>query len=297
MNKEIVTLDKLFKKLKAGDQKAITSKAKYEVSEYENIKLEKNTIGGIFHNNIICIDIDNEESFTIFKNLYPNWGNMCRLNTDKGIHFFFRKKPNNQYSKNQVANLYRGTKCVFIGGFTADFLSNIKKGGDYSENNYSLIYDRNNPKRKLIYGDILELPVELFPLVDKFQKRISFDTNVTENRWDYVNKICKQVYNMKNAWAHYSKEEKTKIINKFAKNLCFILGKTSNIPIFKEEFFNFGKAGTQKREEMDFQEEILSELEGKCTVLQGRVVFINENGELEDYIVSKGRLKANKHLF
>ena len=185
---------------------------------------------------------------------------------------------------------------MFIYGFTADFLSNIKRSSDISENNYSLIYDKNNPKRKIIWGNIEDLPVELFPLLDKNNSRIKFDTSIKENRWDYVNDICKQVYNMKNAWAHKNKEEKVDIINNFAKNLCYILGKTNNIPTFNEDFFEYGKDGTKKRDIEDFQEEVLREFEEKCTVLMGRVVFINEEGNLEDYIVSKGRLRVNKAL-
>ena len=147
---------------------------------------------GFSNDNIICIDIDNELSLDIFKTCFPNWQSYCRLITNKGIHFFFKKKHNNQYTKNQLSNLYRGTKCVFIGGFTADFLTNIKKDSSFSENNYSLIYDQNNPNRKIIWGDIPIFPVELFPLVDRYNKRISFDTNIKENRWDYVNEICKK---------------------------------------------------------------------------------------------------------
>ena len=84
-------LEKLFKKLKAGNGKAIVNKEKYEVSEYEELKKQYTTIGGIFQNNIIAIDIDNEVSLEIFKQSFPNWQNMCHLITNKGVHFFFKK--------------------------------------------------------------------------------------------------------------------------------------------------------------------------------------------------------------
>ena len=289
-----MTLSFLFKQLKAGNAKAITSKLKYEVNEFEKLKKEKQTIGGIFNDNIICIDIDNELSLDIFKTCFPNWQSYCRLITNKGIHFFFKKKHNNQYTKNQLSNLYRGTKCLFIGGFTADFLTNIKKDSSFSENNYSLIYDQNNPNRKIIWGDIPTFPVELFPLVDRYNKRINFDTNIKENRWDYVNEICKKIHNYKNKWAHQKQEVKLYLLNNFARNLCFILGKRTNIPTFSEDFFKKGKTGSKKKEEAEFEEAIILDLENKCTVLFGRVVFMNAKKELEDYIVSKGRLTRKK---
>ena len=118
-----MTLSFLFKQLKAGNAKAITSKLKYEVNEFEKLKKEKQTIGGIFNDNIICIDIDNELSLDIFKTCFPNWQSYCRLITNKGIHFFFKKKHNNQYTKNQLSNLYRGTKCVIYWWFHCRFFN------------------------------------------------------------------------------------------------------------------------------------------------------------------------------